>query len=113
MKILKIDDVNKVISLVPRVFPNEGDILVVKMRDEMSNTESVINHTWGYVDNYFTVNLLTAVEDNFYKEGSKYEFTILKNSLNIFKGKILIASNTVDIQNYQHAIISVNKKLKF
>lgn len=113
MKILKINDVNKVMSLVPRVFPNDGDILVIKMRNEMTNIESIINHTWAFTNNYFTVTLLTAEEIDFYKEGSKYEFTILKNGLNIFKGKILIASNTVDIQNYQHATISVNKKLKF
>ena len=113
MKVLKIDDVGKVMSLVPRVFPNEGDILVIKMRDEITNIESIINHTWAFTDNYFTVTLLTAVEDNFYKEGSKYELTILRNSINIYKGKVLIASNTVNIQDYQHATISVNKKLKF
>lgn len=99
MKIIKINDSFKSISLVPRVLPNDGDILLVKLRNESTDIEEEMVHTWDYVNNYFTLNLPTT--SDIYEVDNDYELKIFRNNSLIYLGKVRIIDQTDSIQDYQ------------
>ena len=85
------------IKLVPKVLPKEGDVLIVKLRNEITNKTIEPENYFNYLDNYF--NLFIKVQD--LREGSKFELEIFRNNENIYRGKaIATAKNKEDIQNY-------------
>lgn len=111
MKILKLEDSVHSIKLVPRIFPNETDILQVYLRNEMTDEEDIISHTWSYENNYFTLVLNPDVD--FLKPYNKYELNISRLNTNIYKGRIFVISDTDSVQDYRKTEVTVNKKLKF
>lgn len=136
MKIIKINDAYKVITLVPRIFPNESDVLVVKLRNEFTNIEDEIPHTWSYMNNYFTlelgeINALTVdstlitddntiisvdetlIGESYYDLYNKYELTIFRNSTLIYKGKVEVISDDDSIQDFKITPIPTNKIIRF
>ncbi len=114
MKIIKLTDVYKVITLVPRVMPNDGDTIVIKLRDEQTNIESVINHNWNYQNNWFTIELGDPeVGVDFYQVYHKYEMTILRENHIIYKGKVDIIGEDDSIQDFKITPIPTNNKIKF
>lgn len=112
MKIIKINDFYKIIKLVPRVFPNEGDEIVVKMRNELTNIESLVDNIWYYDNNYFTIQLGAPAITEFFLNKNKYELTIYRNCSVIYKGRVLFVDDNEDIQNYTEATI-IDNKIKF
>lgn len=108
MKILKLTDPSKKVVLVPRVFPNEGDTLVVRLRNEIKNTYSDVEHSWSYENNYLTI----ALEDSdFFTVNTKYELEVIRNYNTIYKGKIYF-TDAESIQDFKLSTIT-NKKIKF
>ena len=117
MKILSLIEPNKPLILVPRIFPNEDDVLVVKLRNEMKDTEQDMLHSWGFINNYFFISL---EDSDFLINDTKYEITILRGGSGrkrvsggtvIYKGKLYVTANN-DIQDFKLATIT-NKKVKF
>lgn len=97
------------IKLVPRVLPNEGDVLTVRLRNEITNKTIEPENYFNYLDNYF--NLFIKVSG--LKEGSKFELEIFRDNIEIYKGKVLASSkNKLEIQNYSNVKIE-NDKLKY
>lgn len=94
------------IKLVPRILPNEGDTLLVKLRNEITNKTVEPENYFNYLDNYF--NLFIKVSD--LAEGSKFELEIFRNNVEIYKGKALATSKSkLEIQNYSNVKIENNK----
>jgi hypothetical protein len=109
MKVIQYNSEDKTIKLVPRIFPNEGEILVVKLKNELTDEENIVNHTWSYINNYFTLTL----EDNpFFKSNSYYYMTIHRENYIIYQGRVFIVSENTLIQDYSTTEIKDNK-LKF
>lgn len=108
MKILSLIEPNKPLILVPRIFPNEDDVLLVKLRNEIKNTEQDMEHSWGYINNYFFISL---EDSDFLVNNTKYEIEILREGAVIYKGKLYVTANS-DIQDFKLATIT-NKKIKF
>ena len=97
------------IKLVPRILPNEGDTLIVKLRNEITNKVVEPENYFNYLDNYF--NLFIKLSD--LKEGSKFELEIFRDNVEIYKGKALATSKSkLEIQNYSNVKIE-NNKLKY
>ena len=97
------------IKLVPRILPNEGDTLIVKLRNEITNKVVEPENYFNYLDNYF--NLFIKLSD--LKEGSKFELEIFRDNVGIYKGKALATSKSkLEIQNYSNVKIE-NNKLKY
>ena len=111
MKILKLEDSVHSIKLVPRIFPNETDTLQVHFRNEITDEEEIVSHTWSYENNYFTLVLTPSVD--FLKSYNKYELNILRSTTNIYKGRVLVISELDSVQDYKKTEVTVNKKLKF
>lgn len=96
------------ITLVPKIYPTLGDILTVTMRNELTNVETDVINRFDYTDDY--MNLYFDSGD--FKNKEKYELDVIYNGVNIYRGKVLIISGEVDIQNYTHAVIQ-NKKITY
>ena len=97
------------IKLVPRILPNEGETLIVKLRNEITNKVVEPENYFNYLDNYF--NLFIKLSD--LKEGSKFELEIFRDNVEIYKGKALATSKSkLEIQNYSNVKIE-NNKLKY
>lgn len=97
------------IKLVPRVLPNEGDVLTVKLRNEITNKTIEPENYFNYLDNYF--NLFIKVSG--LREGSKFELEIFRDGENIYRGKAIASSkNKLEIQNYSNIKIE-NDKIKY
>lgn len=112
MKIIRLNDAYKVITLVPRIFPNDGDTISIRLRDEITDVKSIINHNWNYQNNYFTIELLDPVVGvEFYQLYHKYEITIIRDDVVIFQGRLEVIGDE-SIQDFKHSIITVNKKIK-
>lgn len=104
-----IDVPSHKIVIIPRIFPNVGDELILTVRNEITNVISNPPFTWEYIDNYFNliVNTTNLDVDN------KYELKVTREGVMIYKGKLLITDKTqAEIQNYQHTTIT-NNKIKF
>lgn len=111
MKILYFENIGHTFTVIPRVLPNDGDTLVVKMRNEITNVEEEIANSFSYINNYFT---LTLADSAFFQLHNKYELTILRNNSIIFRGKAIVISVNDSVQNYKKTeIIGTKKKLKF
>lgn len=95
------------IRLVPRILPNEGDELIVKLRNEITDEIIQPEFYFNFIDNYFNLYF----DRGEFKNGDKFEIEILRAGVYIYKGKALLRENE-DIQNYRKTIIT-NNKLKF
>lgn len=102
-----------VITLTPRVNPNDGDILELTLRRELTDDIYTIEPIWYFQNGYFTIsfpgNSIEVVNR------SEFEMTLKNNGVTIYLGNLLVlndGSNAEDIQNYKTTEI-VNKKLKF
>lgn len=97
------------IKLIPRILPNEGEILRVNLRNELTGDIQVVDNYFNYHDNYFNL-YLTNVDLSF--EG-KYVIDIILNDVIIYKGKLFVTNkNREDIQDYQ-VTKKINNKLKW
>ena len=110
MKILRINQDPKRLIIIPRIFPNEGDTLVVKLRNENTNKSVDIDHTWGYSNNYFELDLDINYDYTLY---GKYELIIYRNEVVIYRGKMMVVSDDDSIQDFKRSdFTTVNKKIK-
>lgn len=97
------------IKLVPRVLPVDGDTLVVKLRNELTNLEITPLNYFNYVDGWFNLYIKSSDITN----EIRFEIEILNNDQIIYKGKCLSTMKNVDeIQNYT-VVEKVNNKLKY
>lgn len=96
------------LTLVPKIYPTLGDTLTVNMRNELTNVTSSVDNRFNYTDDY--MNLF--IDSGDYKDKEKYEIDVIYNNVNIYRGKVLIISGDVDIQNYKHVEIT-NKKITY
>ena len=97
------------IKLVPRVLPNEGDILTVRLRNELTNDIIEPENYFNYLDNYF--NLYIKVGN--LNINSKYEIEVFKDSVCIYKGKGFSTSkNKQEIQDFT-VVKKINNKLRY
>ena len=97
------------IKLVPKILPNEGDILRVVLRNEITNKVIEPENYFNYLDNYF--NLFLNVGN--IREGSKFELEIFRGNENIYRGKAIATTKSkLEIQNYSNVKIE-NNKLKY
>ena len=97
------------IKLVPRVLPVDGDILEVKLRNELTNLELTPLNYFNYVDGWFNLYL----KSNGISDESKYEIEILNYGELIYKGKCLSTTRDKEqIQNYT-VVEKMNNKLKY
>ena len=97
------------IKLVPRVLPVDGDILEVKLRNELTNLELTPLNYFNYVDGWFNLYLKSdGISDE-----TRFEIEILNNDQIIYKGKCLSTmKNSEEIQNYT-VVEKINNKLKY
>lgn len=107
----QIETGNVTLTLVPRIFPNEGDTLALKLRCEMTDVIIEPTFEWGYVNNYFTLFIMT----NDLVAETKYEMDLTRNGVSIAaKGKVLVTNkDKEEIQNNTITAPSVNGKMKF
>ena len=97
------------IKLVPRVLPVDGDILEVRLRNELTNLELTPLNYFNYVDGWFNLYL----KSDEISDESKYEIEILNNGELIYKGKCLSTTRDKEqIQNYT-VVEKINNKLKY
>ena len=102
-------NISKSFSAIPRIMPNLGETLIVKLRNELTNVEFEASHSWNYTNNYFTVNLL----DTFYLPNEKYELNIYRNGTIIYNNKLMTVSYGQSIQDYTSTEITPTQKLIF
>lgn len=111
MKVIEINTLTGTsqvnLTLVPRIFPNEGDTLEVNLRNELNDISKVPTNSFSYINNYFTLSIDNS--DSYFKIQNKYELTIKRSETIIYQGKILCVEIGTDIQDYKHAIITNNK----
>lgn len=98
------------IILVPRIKPVDGDILDLYLRREFSDDEYNITPSWSYINSYLKIRFSGGEIPNI--SGSKYEFILSNNDVNIYRGKLMILGSDESIQDYKTTEV-VNKKLKF
>lgn len=97
------------IKLVPRVLPVDGDTLVVKLRNELTNLEITPLNYFNYVDGWFNLYIKSSDITN----ETRFEIEIFNNDELIYKGKCLSTmKNSEEIQNYT-VVEKVNNKLKY
>lgn len=86
--------------VIPREFPENGDVLSLYLRNEFTNEEINPEATFEIVRNKLSVTLTSQPTD--FSSQSKYEATIKRNDEIIYLGKILVLEADTDLQNYEY-----------
>lgn len=88
-----------VFSLIPSQFPANGDILLLSLRNEM--TDFVINpdFTFSITDK---LDITITTQPNDFKSQNKYEVELKNDSETIYLGKIIVLDINTDVQNYEY-----------
>lgn len=98
MKALILDTPLK-ISLIPRIFPQISDTIVLKLRNEITN-EVLIPSISFTIGNYLEITINELV--TYFEEGKKYEIEVTNNNETIYLGKLLTLKIGVNTQNYEY-----------
>jgi thioredoxin reductase len=98
MKILFLDE-PLIFKCVSREDIIESDILVLTLRNEMTNFEFTPEITFT-IPELLEVTILTQPTD--FKIQNKYEITLKNGTEIIYKGKTLILKTGTDVQNYEY-----------
>ena len=98
MKVLYLDTTLS-LSLIPRIYPEEGDTLILKLRNEISNLELTPEFTFSITDK---LNLTITSQPDDFKTQNKYEIEILNGIVTIYLGKLLILEENTNVQNYEY-----------
>lgn len=96
------------IPLIPRVFPNESDLIITKLKNENNGEYFDLESSFSYFNNYFN---LILTDNNYFKINNKYEFNIYLNDRVIYIGKIYVVNQGRDIQDYTN-VINTDKKIQ-
>lgn len=105
MKVININSENKNFYLVPRIMPNDGDIIRVVLRNEFKNIKEEVVSEWSYINNYFNIKL---IDNDFYIINNRYEIEIFRDTTIIYKGKLYF-TDIDDIQNFKLSKVTNNK----
>lgn len=87
------------LSIIPRIYPLESDVLTISFRNEMSNIEFNPDFTFS-VDDYLKITL-NSQPSNF-KSANKYVVMIKNGNEIIYLGKVITLNEGTDVQNYEY-----------
>ena len=88
-----------IFAVIPRVYPENGDTLILKLRNEISNLELTPEILFE-VNDKLIITIASGPED--FKSQNKYEIEILNDADVIYRGKLLILDHDTNIQNYEY-----------
>ena len=99
MKVLFLTQAQN-IYLIPRYYPEAGDVLTLSLRNEF--TEAILTPavTWTIASQQLIVNITTQPTD--FKTQKKYELTLKNGVTTIFYDKIIVLDAGTDVQNYEY-----------
>tara|TARA_R110000772_G_scaffold33245_2_gene81006 strand:+ start:2117 stop:2422 length:306 start_codon:yes stop_codon:yes gene_type:complete len=87
MKILLPSVTAHEIDLIPRVYPTTA--LVLSLYNESTKVTTTPANTYVILNGILTISFTATVA-----EGSKYQIEITENSIVVFRGKVLVTSQT-------------------
>lgn len=97
---MKIIELDKPVSIgfVARRTPDNGDLITIKLVNELSGFTLNLPTTWSYSKQRLNISFDGTQAD--FKAGNKYQIT-LKNGANvIYLGNLLIVKENTNLQNY-------------
>ena len=115
MKVIQVgENIDRIITLIPRITPILGDVLTISLRNELNNDTYTPDFTWEFVNSYLTITLSDL--DTFYLAGNRFELNLFNGTEPIYVGKIFVLGFAESIQDYPQIEAEVNianKKLKY
>lgn len=89
-----------IIFLIPREYPELGDVLTLSLRNEFTDEVISPSVTFETVAKQLLVTITTQPTD--FKTQNKYEATLKNGSNIIYLGKIIVLESGTSVQNYEY-----------
>lgn len=117
MKVIQIgQDIDKIITFIPRITPIIGDVLSVTLRNELTNVVQSPEIEWIFFNSYVQIKLSELIMEN----NNTFELNIFNENDLIYIGKVVIIDPTVSVQDFPTKIMdiedkssSINQKIKY
>lgn len=88
-----------IFDLVPRIYPQGADVLVLKLRNEFTN--ELIQPIFSYISGQ-TLKIILTEQPTDFEVGNKYEIELLNENEVIYRGKLMILKSGTNTQNFEY-----------